>query len=199
MDARLGIRQRLRACRQIPAFEFDRSLGAGWAAQRKDAGHIRQLAQGDAIDEILPATVDGIPDLDHVFAVLGDFILQDRVGVELVVVGMLQFMALGVVKRHGGLEPARHGVRKIGDQFTRRDYDHKFHPLAGLKAIAIHAAGQGLAINDGRQRYVHLRGLDSLLLIVESQRSLGRRVGAEFKIALVVFHQLADAEAERIG
>ena len=146
----------------------DGGLGAGRAAQREDAGHIRQLAQGDAIDEILAATVDGIPDLDHVFAVLGDFIMQDRVGVEQVMVGVLQFMALGVVKRQGGLEPAGHGVGKIGDQFPRRGHDHQPHPLAGLKPIAVHAAGQDLAVNDGRQRYVHLRGRDGLLLIVES-------------------------------
>ena len=74
---------------EIPASEFDGGLGARRAAQREDAGHIRQLTQGDAIDKILAATVDGIPDLDDVFAVLGDFIVQDWVRVEQVMVGVL--------------------------------------------------------------------------------------------------------------
>ena len=70
---------------------------------------------------------------------------------EQVVVGMFQFMALGVVECQGGLEPAGHGVREIGDQFPRRGDDDQSLPLAGLEPIAVHAAGQDLAVDDGRQ------------------------------------------------
>ena len=124
--------------------------------------------------------------------------MEDRVGVEQVMVGVRQFMALGVVKGQSRLEPAGDGVGKIGDQFPRRGGDDQLQPFAGLEPVAVHAAGQDLAVDDGRQGDVHLGGRNGFLLIVESQLPEGCRVRDGFGLPLGELRQLTDAKAERV-
>ena len=137
---------------QVPALELDGGLRAGPAAQREDARHERQLAHGDAVDEVLAAAVDGVLDLDHVLAVLRDLVVEDRIGMEAEVVVIGQLLALGVVERQGGLEPAGHGVGQVGDQLPCAGGHDQALALAGLEAIPVHAAGHDLAVDDDRQR-----------------------------------------------
>ena len=49
-------------------------------------------------------------DLEPVGAVLGDLVIEDRVGVEEEVVGILDFPARGIDEPEGGLKPAGDGV-----------------------------------------------------------------------------------------
>ena len=169
-----------------------------WPPSGKMLGHIGQLAQGDAIDKILAATVDGISDLNHVFPVLGDFTMEDRVGVEQIMVGVLEFIAFGVVKGQGRLEPTGDRVSQIRDQLSRLGHDNQLQPFAGLKPIAVHAAGEDLAVDNGWQRDVHLGGRNGFLLIVGSQLPEGCSVRDGFRLPLGEFRQLADPEAERV-
>ena len=76
---------------------------------------------------------------------------------EAVVVGVGHFVALGIVEAERGLEPAGHGVGEVGDQFARAGGDDQLLALGGLEAIAVHAAGHDLAVDDGGQRDVHGR------------------------------------------
>ena len=47
-----------RVFREIPAGQFDGGFSAGGAAQRKNIRDIRHFAHRDAIDEIIPATIN---------------------------------------------------------------------------------------------------------------------------------------------
>ncbi len=137
---------------QIPTLQLDGGRRAGRAAQREDAGHERQLAHGDAIDEILAAAVERVVDRQHVLAVLRDLEEDHRVGLEAVVVAIRHFLPLRVVERQHRLEPAGHGVGNVGDQLPRLDAGHQALALAGLEAIAVHAAERDLAVHRARQR-----------------------------------------------
>ena len=72
---------------QVPALHGDLRRFARLAAQGENAGHKRQFAQGHAVDKILAAAKDRVLDLDHVFAVAGNFIVQHRIGMEAVAAG----------------------------------------------------------------------------------------------------------------
>ena len=104
-----------------------------------------------AIDEILAAAVDGVVDAEHVLAVLGHFAEDHRVGLEAVVVVVGHLLAVGVVQRQHGLEPAGHGVGDIGDQLPRLGGDDQPLALAGREAIAVHFAGSDLAVQRAGQ------------------------------------------------
>jgi hypothetical protein len=69
-------------------------------------------------------------------------------------------------------------------------------PFACLKPIAVHAAGQDLAVDDRWQRDLHLRWRDGFLLIAESALPEGCFVGDRLGVPLGEFRQLADPEAE---
>ena len=111
--------------------------------------------------------------------------MEDRVGVEEIMVGVLQFIAFGVVKGQSRLEPAGDRVCQIRDQLSRLGHDDQLQPFAGLKPIPVHAAGQDLAVDDGRQRDVHLGGRNGFLLIVESQLPECAASGTAFDSRLV--------------
>ena len=172
---------------------------AGRAAQREDTGQEGNLAHGQAIHEILAATIDRIANLDRVLAVLGRFVEQHRVGMEEIMVGIGQFMAPGVVERQGGLKPAGHGVGDIRNQFLRGGGDDQALTLAGLEAIAVHLAGHDLAVDHRRQRDLDRRGGGrGPWLVAVSRRLGGLRVGQgrDFRHDL---GKLADLEGQRVG
>ena len=52
----------------------------------------------------------GIVDLEGVDTVFGDLVIEDRVGMEEEVVGILDFLARGIRQPEGGLKPAGDGV-----------------------------------------------------------------------------------------
>ena len=106
---------------EVPALHRDVRCFAGLAAERENAGHKGQLAQGHAINEILSAAEDRVVDFDQVLAVAGNFIVQHRIGMEAEAAGVGQFLALLVAKRDRGLEPARHGVGNVRHQLLGAD------------------------------------------------------------------------------
>ncbi len=162
--------------RQVPARQLDGGLSPGGAAQRKDAGDERNLADGDAIHEIRTAAVDGVLDLDHVLPVLRDLEEEDRIGMEVVVVVVGQLVPVGIVQRQRGLEPAGHGVGQVGDQFPRAGGDDQPLALSGLEAVAVRVAGReplGLPVY-----VVRLAGND-LPVDHGRQRNIRRHLGRE--------------------
>ena len=166
-------------------------------AERKDARHERQLAGGDAIDEILAAAVDGVGDREHVLAVLGHFEEDHRIGLEAVIVVVGHFLSLGVVNGHHRLEPAGHGVGNEGDQLPRLGGEHQPLPLAGLETVAVHFAGSDLAVGRAGQR-------DALLDLVGGPLAQGLLLlaqhlerGAEHRLAGDL-RQLTDVEDQRV-
>ena len=130
MDARPGVRRGRRQLGrlQVPAFHLDRHRSARLAAQREDARHKRQLADGDAIDEILAPAVDGVVDASTYSPSRGTSQRIVGIGLEAVVVVIRHFLAVRVVQHQHGLEPAGHGVGDIGDQLPRLGGDDQ--PLA---------------------------------------------------------------------
>ena len=132
--------------RQIPAANRDGGLRAGRAAQRKDAGHKRQFADGDAINEILAATVQRVLGFRARTRRPWRFGSRAPGRDETVVVGIVQFLALGVVQRHRGLEPAGHGVGQIRNQRPRAGRDDQLLALARREPVLVHTALQDLAV-----------------------------------------------------
>ena len=195
---------------EVPARELDGGFGAGAAAQREGAGHKRQFADGDAIHEILAPPIEGVPDLDGVFAVLGDGIVKDGIGMEAVVVVIRQFIAVGIVKRQNGLKPAGNRVGQIGDQFARAGRNHQLLTLMRLEPVPVGlAGGERLArprlgtrqarldpsVYRGRQRDAHVGGR---LADLHLSRLIGVRLNHADGFLLREFRQLADAEDQRI-
>ena len=90
-------------------------------------------------------------DLQGVGAVFGDFVVEDRVGMEEEVVGILDFPARGIGESEGGLKPAGDGVGDVGEQFARLGGDHDVLALGGLEAIASDAAGGDLPVDEDGQ------------------------------------------------
>ena len=134
--------------REVPTSQLDGSRCARPPAQRENAGHEGHLAQGDAVHEVLTPAVDGVLDFQDVIAVLGDLVVDDRVGVEAEVVGIGQLVAPGVQELEGGLEPARDGVGQVGNQPPRADGGDQARALGGLEAEAVHVAGHDLSVHD---------------------------------------------------
>ena len=126
---------------QVPARHLDFGLRARRTAERKDARDKRHFARRDAIDKILAPAINRIPDLEHVFAVLGHFIEENRVGMETVMVGVGDFISLRVVNGDGGLKPAGDRVGQIGHQFAGGGGDDQLLPFVRLEAVTVHAAG----------------------------------------------------------
>jgi hypothetical protein len=187
---------------------MDGGLRAGAAAEREGAGHKRQLSDGYAIHEILAPAVDGVADLDGVFAVLGQGKVDDGVGMEAVVVVIRQFVSIGIVKRQNGLKPAGDGVGQIGDQFARAGRNHQLVTLVRLETIPVGFArgktrlggrprqtGLDASVDGGRQRDGHVGGrLGDLHL----SRLIGVRLNHGDGFRLGEFRQLADAENQRV-
>lgn len=127
------------------------SLGGG-AAERVDAGHEGEFADGDAVDEVFATAVNGVFDFDGVVAVGGEFCKEDGVGVEAEVVVVGDLLALGVVEREGGLKPARHGVGEIGNEGAGAGGEHReLLTLARGETIAVDLTGENLAVDGVRQ------------------------------------------------
>jgi len=99
---------------KVPSVGADRRVGSGAAAQGKDAGHVRQFAEGNAVDEILTAAIDGVVYFERVVAIGGDLVVENRVLVETEMVGGGEFLAGCVAEGDGGLEPAGDGVGDVG-------------------------------------------------------------------------------------
>ena len=146
-----------RCLRQVPACQLDAGLCTGLAAQGEDAGHEGEFTHRDAIDKIFAAAVDGIPDFEQVFTILGNLAGDDRVGMETEVVIVGQFIASGIADGHGGLKPAGDGVGKIGNQGTGAHGDDNLLALPGLEAILILVGGENLAVDGGGEGDGHLR------------------------------------------
>ena len=78
---------------QVAADQLDRGLLAGRAAQRENGGDVGQLAERDAVDEILAAAVERVADFQRVLPGLGNLAVEGRIGAEAVVVAVGQFVS----------------------------------------------------------------------------------------------------------
>src|SRR5208283_4753099 len=120
---------------QVPAGDADGRAATRPAAQGKDAGDEGQFAEGDAVDEILAAAIDGVVDLEGVVAIGGDLVIEDRVLVEAVVVGGGDLFAGGIAQADGGLEPAGDGVGDVRNQFAGAHRNHQAQTLGRMEMI----------------------------------------------------------------
>ena len=136
---------------EVPALDRDLRLLAFATAQRKNAAHERHRAQLDAVDEILAAPMDRVPDLEQVVTLPGNPEVDDRVGVEAIVVGVGDLVPLVVEKCEGRLEPARDGIGQVRNQLPRGDGCDEVLTLAGVDQEAIHVSRQDLAVQDDRR------------------------------------------------
>jgi len=158
MAPRFGVfrGRRHRGFLEIPAAGLDSDRLAHAAAQGEDARHEGELPDGNAIHKALAAAEQRLVDGQHVLAVLGDLVIDDRVGVETKIVGVRHLPAAGVAETEHGLEPAGDAVGDVGDQLPGLDGDDQTLPLRSLKTIPVHLARRDLAVHGAGHRDAHL-------------------------------------------
>ena len=154
LDSRFGVlgRQSQRLLLEIPTVHFGRQRRPRLASQRKEARHKRQFPDADAIYEILSPAVDAVVDCEHIFAVLGHFKQDGRVGLEPVIVVIRRLFPARVVEHEHGLEPAGNGVGNIREQLPGQGGEDQPLAFAGREAVAVRLAGGDLPVDGARHR-----------------------------------------------
>ena len=135
---------------QIPPVHLDPYRGAHPTAQWKNAGHERNLSDGDAVDEVFASAIDSISDAEHVLTVFGYFIGKRGVRIETVIVVERHHFAVRVAERQHGLEPAGYGVGDVGDQLPRGRGDNQMPALPRLEAIPVDFSRCDLSVHGAR-------------------------------------------------
>ena len=138
--------------RQVPTAQQDIDFLSLLSPQRKDAGDERKLTDGDTVNEIFPSPIDGVANREGVASRFRHGEKQNRVGVELVVIVVSDFIAVFVIEGRNRLEPPRHGIRQVGNDPSCRYIDNEQIILFRLKPEVVDIAGADLSIDDGRHR-----------------------------------------------
>ena len=109
------------------------------------------FAHRNTIDKILPSSIDGIANLQLVFAAFGNLVKKNRVRIETVIVREGYFVAPGIVEGQRGLKPAGHGIGQIRDQAPSLRFDYELLSLARTETETIDVPRHNLSIQQYRQ------------------------------------------------
>ena len=80
-----------------------------------------------------------------------DFVEDDGIGIEAVIIGKSELSAPGVVKRDDGLEPARHRIGKIGDKVACLQRDNELFTFLCMEDELIHLSREDAPIQGDGQ------------------------------------------------
>ena len=166
--------------RQVPSRDRDSLLHVLANTQGKGGLDKRYLANCDPVYEVVPSTVDGIPNLQFVYPAGGDLVGNEWIRVAPVVVVPGNLLSSGTVECHDRLEPARHGVGEIRNKAPGLQAYHQLLADGSLQTNAV--------------------GIPRCYLAVEQQRRLhyGRRFAAR-KPVLAHLPKSSNLETYRVA